>query len=124
MTRSYAKGYAAEREILHKLHDMGYAVLRAPHSGSVGIASPDIVAIKNGRVIVLECKSHRKGFTVRMEQLQELQEWEQRAGANAYIAWKISRKGWHFLKLKDVLENNGNVGFRFLDGRALTIDEI
>ena len=121
---SYAKGYAAERELTHELYSRGYAVLRAPHSGSISIASPDIVAIKNGKVFVIECKSHKKAFTVDMSQLQELQEWEKRAGAIAYVAWKISHKGWHFLKLNDVIENRGNVGFRFLDGRAMKIDDV
>jgi len=124
MVKNYAKGYRAERELLHMLYGMGYAVLRAPHSGSIGIASPDIVAIKDGRVVVLECKSRAGAFTVPPEQLEELAEWERRAGATAYIAWKIARKGWHFLKLKDVVENKGNIGFKFLDGRSLTIDDI
>lgn len=124
MVRAYAKGYRAEHEMLHMLHGKGYAVLRAPHSGSIGLASPDIVAIKNGKVIVLECKSRAGAFTVPSEQLAELTEWEGRAGADAYVAWKISRKGWHFLKLKDVIENKGNIGIRFLEGRALKLDEI
>ncbi|MFH1630647.1 MAG: Holliday junction resolvase Hjc [Candidatus Aenigmatarchaeota archaeon] len=124
MIGRYRKGYMAERSLVHELYNMGYAVIRAPHSGSINIASPDIVAIKNGKVIVIECKAHKKGFKVDETQLKELQEWENRAGARAYIAWKISRKGWHFLKLADVIANNGNVGFKFLEGRVINIDDI
>src|SRR3989344_2205084 len=110
MVKSYAKGYRAERSLLHTLYGMGYMVLRAPHSGSSSLASPDIVAAKDGKLLVFECKSREAAFTVDDEQMRELHEWQEKAGATAYVAWKLSRKDWVFLHLKDVQENSGNVG--------------
>jgi len=121
---AYAKGYAAENELLHTLYSMGWAVIRAPRSGRVGIPSPDILAAKDGRLIVVECKSRSGAFKVEKEQLDQLDDWRLRARADPYIGWKIARKGWFFLKLDDVVANNGNVGKRFLDGRSLAINEL
>lgn len=122
--RSYAKGYAAENELLHMLYARGWSVIRAPRSGRVGIPSPDIMAAKAGRIIVVECKSRAAAFKVERDQLDQLQDWKTRAQAIPYIGWKVSRKGWFFLKLEDVEANNGNIGLRFLSGRSISIDDL
>ncbi len=122
MVRSYAKGYSAEREMVHKLAAMGFMTIRAPRSGRINLASPDVIAAKNGKLIVIECKAREGAFSIEKEQLQELVEWEEKAGATPYIAWKISRKGWTFLHLKDVIENNGNVGKKFAQEKGFGIE--
>jgi Holliday junction resolvase len=124
MVHSYRKGYLLEWKLQHKLFDMGYAVMRAPRSGRIGLPTPDLVAIKDGKIIVIECKSREDAFTVDAEQLKELQEWEKRAGATAYIAWKMSRREPLFLRLKDVLATNGNIGKKMLEEKGIGIDEI
>ena len=120
----YAKGYMAEWQLVHILADMGYMVMRAPRSGRIGLASPDIIAAKHGRLIVIECKSRRHGFKVEKSQLDDLMEWVSKAGATAYIAWKITRKGWKFMKLGDVIANNGNVGKKFVEAHGIGIEEL
>ncbi|MBI2578497.1 MAG: hypothetical protein HYW26_02170 [Candidatus Aenigmarchaeota archaeon] len=124
MIRSYEKGYRAERSLVHTLSKMGYMVVRTPRSGRINLASPDVIAAKNGRLIVIECKSRAKGFKIAAEQLQELKEWEDKASAKAYIGCKISRKGWSFLALADVMGNNGNVGKKFVEERGVAIERI
>lgn len=122
--RTYSKGYRGERELVHILSKMGYMVVRTPRSGRINLASPDIIAAKDGRLIVIECKSHARGFQISQEQLQELKEWEEKALAKAYVGWKISRKGWLFLTLRDVVENGGNVGKRFIEEKGVMIENI
>ncbi len=124
MVRSYAKGYRAEYSLVHILAKLGYMVVRTPRSGRIGLASPDIIAAKDGRLIVIECKSRMEAFKVPMEQLQELKEWEEKAKAKAYVGWKVARKGWFFLHLQDVIANNGNVGKKFLQEKSIGIGEI
>lgn len=124
MIKGYRKGYVFELRLQHLLYEMGYAVIRAPRSGRIGLPTPDLVAARDGKMIVIECKSREGAFTVPKEQLKELEEWEKRAGAKAYIAWKIARKGPVFLRLNDVIENRGNVGKKFLLERGIGIDEI
>ncbi len=122
MTQSYAKGYKNELELTHKLASLGYMAIRAPRSGRIGLPSPDIVAAKPGKLIVIECKAREAAFTVEKEQLQELLDWQDKGGATAYIAWKISRKGWTFLHLKDVMENKGNIGKKFANEKGFPIE--
>ncbi|MBI4895162.1 MAG: hypothetical protein HY831_01585 [Candidatus Aenigmarchaeota archaeon] len=122
MTASYRKGYIAELSLTHKLASMGYMAIRAPRSGRIGLPSPDIVAAKVGKLIVIECKSRAAAFTVEKEQLQELLDWQEKAGASAYIAWKIARKGWTFLHLKDVIDNKGNIGKKFAQEKGFSIE--
>ncbi|MBI4170598.1 MAG: hypothetical protein HY514_02805 [Candidatus Aenigmarchaeota archaeon] len=99
-------------------------VIRTPRSGRINLASPDIIAAKNGKLIVIECKSRAEAFTVEKGQLQELREWQDKAGALPYIGWKIARKGWTFLHLKDVEDNRGNVGKKFALEKGMTLEKI
>lgn len=124
MVHKYAKGYRSERELVHTLSKMGYMVVRTPRSGRINLASPDVIAAKNGVLIVIECKSRAEAFTVPQDQLAELKEWQDKAGAKAYIGWKISHKGWFFLRLADVAGNNGNVGKKFAAEKAISINDI
>ena len=122
--RTYAKGYSAERELLHTLYGRGWAVLRAPRSGRINIPSPDLVAIKKGKVVVIECKSRASAFTVEKDQLDQLEEWRRRTGAEAYIGWKVSRKGWFFFTLDDVVQNGGHLGKRFLQAKGVSLESV
>ena len=124
MVHSYAKGYAAERSLVHILSGMGYMVIRAPRSGSISLASPDVIAAKHGKLLVIECKSRKGAFSVPIEQLDELKEWRDKAGARAYVGWKISRKGWTFLHLDDVYSNRGNIGKKFAQEKGISIEAI
>ena len=124
MVNPYVKGYAAERELTHTLAKMGYMAIRAPRSGRINLPSPDVIAAKDGRLIVFEVKFRESAFTVRPEQLQELVEWRDKAKAAAYLACKISRKGWKFIHLHEVISNNGNVGKKFIEAKGISIDQI
>lgn len=124
MVHSYSKGYRAEYELVHTLSKMGYMTIRAPRSGRINLASPDVIAAKNGKLIVIECKSRKSAFTIPMEQLNEMKEWNEKAGAAAYIGCKIARRGWKFLHLHDVCSNNGNIGKKFIEEKGISIEAI
>jgi Holliday junction resolvase len=124
MVHSYAKGYSAERELVHTLSKLGFMTIRAPRSGRIGLPSPDVIAAKDGKLIVFEVKFRESAFTVRPEQLQELVEWRDKAKAVTYLACKLSRRGWKFIHLQDVLENNGNVGKKFIEEKGIGIGAI
>ncbi len=124
MLKAYRKGYAAELSLVHTLSKLGFMVIRTPRSGRINLASPDIIAAKNGKLIVVECKSRAAAFTIEKEQLAELKEWQERAGAVPYIGWKISRKGWTFFHLKDVEENNGNIGKKFAMEKGFPLEKL
>ena len=122
--KTYRKGYIAENQLVHILYDRGWAVLRAPRSGRISIPSPDIVAMKRGRILIIEVKSRNAGFQMRKEQIDEMEEYITRSGGEGYVAIKIPRVGWKFLKFSDVADNNGNIGKKFLEEKFLELDEI
>ncbi len=126
--KTYAKGYRFERNMVHTLSKMGFMVLRAPRSGRIGLASPDIVAVKKidgiSQVLALECKNRESAFTVGPEQLDELIEWRDIAGAKCYITWKCGRLDPVFITLEKVIANRGNIGKKFAQEHGISINEI
>ncbi|MEM7826604.1 MAG: Holliday junction resolvase Hjc [Candidatus Aenigmatarchaeota archaeon] len=120
----YKKGYRAEWELLHKIYKSGFLAIRSPRSGRIGLPSPDIIAVKNRRLIVIECKSREDGFTVDKDQIGQLKAWKKRAKAMVYIAWRMSRKGWRFIPLEDVIKNRGRIGKKFYEKNGIEFDKI
>lgn len=98
------RGYTAERELVTKLWKMGFAVMRAPASGSKikKAKYPDVVAIKSCKVLVFEVKSRSKidNIYIDEEQIRKLREFADRAGGQAFIAIKISGGVWKAIELE------------------------
>lgn len=109
VVKSRSRGYRAERELVHILWRLGFAVMRAPASGArIRKAEyPDVVAIMKGRVAVFEVKSRAKpsGLYIEPEQIKKLLDFAERAGGIPYIAVKIPHKEWKFVKV--VRKENG-----------------
>lgn len=102
--KTYAKGARAEREILHFLNYKGFSVCRIPSSG--GYMTPaDIIAMKGGLIIALECKNYSKKPRLEKKKLKRFKEWCQRAGAIGFLAWRNSSR-WLFLKISDAEAGN------------------
>ncbi len=101
----YAKGARAERELLSKFQEMGYSIIRSAGSG-VNSVSPDVIAIKNGRGISLECKAWDKGsIAIELDKFSALNEWEKNTLMATYIAWRMNNEGWYFIKLDEMSQN-------------------
>ena len=124
MVNKYRKGYMAEWTLTHELSRRGYMVVRTPRSGRISLASPDIIAAKGDKLIVIECKSRNDAFKIQDEQLEELNQWQVKTTAKAYIAWKIARQDWLFLHLEDVMNNKGNINRKLAQEHAISIEEI
>jgi len=103
----HSKGANAERELMHLFFKEGFSVVRIAGSGTSPLPAPDIIAIKNGRIIAVECKARKaKNLAITLEQIGELRGWSKKAGAEALVGWKIPRKGWFFLKPRQ-MNNTG-----------------
>ena len=124
MVHKYKKGYRGENELVHMLSQKGFMTIRAPRSGRINLPSPDVIAVKSGKVYAIECKSRKDGFKISPGQIEELKQWEEKGGSETYIAWKIAYKGWFFIPLKKVVENNGNVGKKFCSENGIPFSEM
>lgn len=88
------KGSSVEREVVSKLREKGFAVLRAPASGSKRKDPvPDIVALKNGVIILIEMKSIREGnkIYIRKEQAEGIMDFAKKSGGILFIGIKKPR---------------------------------
>ncbi len=114
--KTYAKGFRAEREILHFFNSKGLSCVRQASSG--GHISPvDIVAMKQGLIIALECKNHQKKPRLAKDQLQRFSGWCRGAGAIGFLAWRNSGQ-WLFLKISDAEAGN------YEDGRWIEMKNL
>ncbi len=103
------RGFAHERDLVLKFWSHGFAVMRAPASGSKAkrVLYPDIVAIYKGRVIAVEVKTVREPRSIYIDgdQYEKLVEFSKRAGGEAYIAVKIIGSGeWIFIPIDKLVK--------------------
>jgi len=83
-------GSRAERQLVHALEDLGFAVMRAPSSGA-GTDSdrPDVLAGREttSQVIAFEMKSKKDDYIyISKEQVDQLKRFSKAFGAKARIA--------------------------------------
>jgi len=97
-----AKGSRRERELLEKLTKEGFVVHRVAGSGVHENAVCDLIAVKNGKVHFVECKSRKNVYYTKndLEQLNELIKIAKEAKAKALLAVKLNYREWQFIDLK------------------------
>lgn len=97
---TYQKGRYAEIYLARILMRYGYAVLRAPASGAKAkrLPYPDLLAFKNGRILIFEVKrrSRRQAVYLSEDQYSTLMFWKSK-GAEVYVAVRYDVEGPDFL---------------------------
>ncbi len=97
------KGYRFERELVHMLWRRGFAAIRAPASGSIGYPVPDIVAGNGRRYVAIEVKMRSNlPVYVSKEEVDELIRFSEIFGAEPFLAVRIAKVGWRFLRLDEL----------------------
>ncbi len=99
MIRRYVKGASAERELAKILKQHSFSVIRAAGSGG-SISTPDLVAIKKGRVLAFEIKSWSTKPRLKDDEYREFREWCETAGAMGFFAWRRKKNDWLFIDIK------------------------
>ena len=109
-SRRKSKGSVFERQLIKMFWDSGWAASRVAGSGSSSFFSPDVIAGKNGRVIVIEAKvsSSKKKYLTKEEVLQ-LKEFSKIFGAEAWIAVKFKNNNVKFVSLNNVVFTDKSV---------------
>lgn len=93
-----AKGTAAENELIHQFWDNEWVCVRVAGSGSTRFPSPDILASRGDKRIVMEVKvvnDVKKYFTG--QEIRDLGYFGQKFGAEAWVGVKFSENQWFFM---------------------------
>ncbi|MEM3736734.1 MAG: Holliday junction resolvase Hjc [Candidatus Bathyarchaeia archaeon] len=117
------RGVAEERELVHRLDTLGFAVLRAPASGSrTKLDRPDLVAGGYGVHLALEVKtSSRPTLYISKITIDQLSRFAQRFGATPYLAvkFKHQHKGWVLIDPKKLARTK--TGYKLTLKEALKV---
>ncbi|MEM3364625.1 MAG: hypothetical protein QXS93_03905 [Candidatus Micrarchaeia archaeon] len=105
LKNSYSKGARFERELADLLAQRGFMVVRAAGSG-VYTTAPDLLAFRKMEAYVFECKAwNSKRLSLRKEQYELLKKWEESTSVSAYVAWRVPRAGWLFIRVGELSDN-------------------
>jgi len=114
------KGDRRERELVNELDAAGFAVMRAPASGSATERDlPDVLAGDGDRFYAIEAKSSA-GDPIYLsgEEVEALIYFARNFGAKARIAVRFDREDWYFFHPGDLHVTDGG-NYRVKKGTAL-----
>ena len=118
---SNAKGDRRERELVNELDDAGFAVMRAPASGSATDRElPDVLAGNDGDFYAIEAKSSA-GDPIYLtgEEVEALVYFARNFGAKPRIGVRFDREAWYFFHPGDCYVTDGG-NYRVKKETALT----
>lgn len=118
----YARGAGFERRLLSLFWQRGWAAVRAAGSGTRAEPVPDIIASKNGDLIIVECKSTKSDRLSLKPAILQLERFHEISGGRAYIAVLFFRKKPRFYELGSLLSSD-NYTIRLTD-QYLEMDEV
>lgn len=94
-----AKGTAAENELIHKFWETNsWVCVRVAGSGSSKYPSPDLLASRGDKKIVMEVKvvnDTKKYFTG--QEIRDLQYFASKFGAESWVGVKFAENQWYFI---------------------------
>ena len=103
------KGERRERELVNRLDDAGFAVMRAPASGSATERDlPDVLAGNGEHFYAIEAKSS-SGDPIYLDgsEVESLLYFSQNFGARARIGVRFDREDWYFFHPGNLYTTDG-----------------
>lgn len=102
-------GSTAERDLLAKFWNIGWASMRSAGSGSSRWPSPDLVVGTPLRKLAIECKKTKSNKKyIKKDEINQLMVFASSFGAEAWIAIKFYHEPWFFVALSDLEEKEGS----------------
>lgn len=92
----YRKGADFERELVSLFWAHGWTAIRAAGSGTVSHPVPDVIAVKDEKIVVIECKSTKNDRLSLKKAIISLNEFAIRSGGKVYIGIKFARQAPRF----------------------------
>ncbi len=125
---SKSKGTRVERELFHMLYNNEFVPIRSAGSGSTPIPNPDILAGKDGRVLAIECKALKNNNKFFPEkEINELNLFSKKFGAEPWIAMRFDNKGWYFIKpenLKKTKTGNFSINLKSAKEKGINFESL
>jgi Holliday junction resolvase len=106
---SSEKGDRRERELVNELDAAGFAVMRAPASGSATERDlPDVLAGDGGEFYAIEAKSS-SGDPIYIDgaEIESLLYFSRNFGARARVGVRFDREDWYFFHPDDLYTTDG-----------------
>jgi len=103
MTR-YEKGAKFERSLVKEFWERGWTAMRSAGSGNTSLPAPDVIAIRDGEVVLIECKSTSREKLNLKGAVLSLHEFSKISGGRAYIAVKFLRQDPRFYSIDEFLQ--------------------
>jgi len=103
------KGERRERELVNRLDEAGFAVMRAPASGSATERDlPDVLAGNGECFYAIEAKSS-SGDPIYLDgaEIESLLYFSQNFGARARVGVRFDREDWYFFHPDDLYTTDG-----------------
>lgn len=118
---SQSKGDRRERELVNALDDAGFAVMRAPASGSATQRElPDVLAGNGDDFYAIEAKSSaEQPIYLTGEEVEALVYFSRNFGAKARIGVRFDREDWFFFHPGELYVTDGG-NYRVKKDYALT----
>ena len=88
-----------------------HIALRAAGSGSTPLPCPDLIVGCGGRVLAIECKGGKKARYIKRKQIEELVEFSEKFGAEAWLGARFDNTEWLFLEIKNLKESKSGNNF-------------
>ncbi|WP_129114258.1 Holliday junction resolvase Hjc [Halegenticoccus tardaugens] len=106
---SNAKGDRRERELVNLLDEAGFAVMRAPASGSATTRElPDVLAGDGEVFYAIEAKSSAGNpIYLTGEEIEALVYFSENFGAKPKVAVRFDREDWYFFHPADLYRTDG-----------------
>jgi Holliday junction resolvase len=118
------KGDRRERELVHRLDDAGFAVMRAPASGSATPRDlPDVLAGNGERFYAIEAKSSSGDpIYIDAEEIDGLEFFASSFGAEPRIGVRFDERDWSFFDPDELYVTEGG-NYRVKVGTAIANGE-
>lgn len=109
MVNSSDKGDRTERELVNKLDDRGFAVMRAPASGAATKRElPDVLAGNGDVFLAIEGKASGKDkIYIDGEEVDDLCYFAEKFGADPRIGVRFDRRDWYFFHPDECYTTSG-----------------
>ncbi len=123
-----SKGISYERELIHLFWKTGeWAAMRVAGSGSIKYPSADILAGNALRKLAIECKSSKsESVYIPKEEIEQLQEFGRKFGAEPWIAVRFHGTLWHFISMDnlDFTESSAVITTDNIKSKGLLFNEV